>query len=116
MPASNPTDVAGAAALVKSTTVAASGLVVKAAPGNLYGYNAVAGASAGFLMMFDAIAVPADGTVTPARVIPLAANAGVDVTFDEPIRFHVGIAFAFSTTGQFTKTASATAFMSGNYR
>jgi hypothetical protein len=92
---------------------AAGSLVVKAAPCDLYDVNAVAGASAGFVMLFDAVAAPADGTVTPVRVWPLAANAGLQVGFHKPLQMKVGCVLVFSTTGPFTKTVSATAFLGG---
>ncbi len=108
-----PTGAAGQALASASTTALASSLVLKASPGNLYGFNVVTGASAGYLMIFDAISAPADGSVTPKRVIAIAANTSVDRTFGKPIRFNTGITLVFSTTGPFTKTASATAFLAG---
>lgn len=111
-----PSDLASAAATAFATTVAASGIVAKATPGNLYDINITVGASAGYLMIFNATAVPADGTVTPAFVLPLAANAGLAFTFPVPKRFSTGISIAFSTTGPFTKTASATAFIGGSFQ
>lgn len=108
-----PTDLFNAGVTSFATTVAASGLVLKATPGNLYDYNVVTGASAGYLMIFNATAAPADGTVTPALCIPIAANAGIAFTFPVPRRFSIGCTMVFSTTGPFTKTASVTAFMAG---
>jgi hypothetical protein len=110
-----PSDLASAAATSFATTVAASGIVAKASAGNLYDFNITVGASAGFLMIFNSTTVPADGTVTPAFVIPLAANAGLAYTFPYPKRFSTGISLAFSTTGPFTKTASVTAFIGGSF-
>lgn len=108
-----PSDLATAAVTNIATTVAASALVLKASAGNLYDFNITAGASAGYLMIFNAITAPADGTVTPAVVLPVAANAGLGFTYPFPKRFTVGITMVFSTTGPFTKTASATAFLAG---
>ena len=109
-----PHTVASGALARVATTTAQSGLVVKASAGNLYGYNVVSGASAGYLMIFDSVTVPADGAVTPLLCIPLAANAGITSDRDIPIRFATGISMCFSTTGPFTKTASATAFLAGD--
>jgi hypothetical protein len=109
----SPTSVAASALAVQATSVAAASLVLKAAAGNLYGYNVVTGASAGYLMAFDSATVPADGAVTPKLCIAIAANASVDRSFGKPLRFTVGIVLVFSTTGPFTKTASATAFIAG---
>lgn len=103
---------------ISGTTPVASGavsggIVGKASAGNLYGYNVVAGASAGFVLITNTTTVPADGAVTPLKCIPLAANTGIDVNLrGQPVFFSTGISVSFSTTGCFTKTASATAFIS----
>lgn len=90
-----------------------SAVVGKASAGNLYGVNVVAGASAGFVLIFNAVSAPADGAVTPVKCIPLAANAGIDLNYRPlPVYFTTGITVVFSTTGCFSKTASATAFIS----
>jgi hypothetical protein len=105
-----PTASQGASIPPSNNTAVASNLVVKASAGNLYHVACVAGASAGFLMVFDATSAPADGAVTPKIVRPIAANGSVDIPFDTPYRFNTGITLVFSTTGPFTKTASATAY------
>lgn len=106
-----PTDQSGAAVVPNAGAVATGSVIAKASAGNLYGFNVVAGASAGYVMIFDSATVPADGVVTPKRVIPLAATAGIDRSFDLPRRHLNGIVVVFSTTGPFTKTLSATAFI-----
>jgi hypothetical protein len=65
-------------------------------------------------MIFDAASAPADGTVTPKLVEAIAANASIQQSLRTPIRFSTGITMVFSTTGPFTKTASATAFLAGD--
>ncbi len=112
-------EVPSAAAAAGVTTVASAavsgGQVIKASAGNLYGFNVVSGASAGYVMVFNSTTVPADGAVTPTRCIPLAANTGIDINLrGQPTRFSTGIAIVFSTTGCYTKTASATAFIAGD--
>ena len=109
----NPSTVAAAGIVPVATTAVASSLVLKASAGNLYGVNCVAGASAGYLMLFNSTTAPADGAVTPLKVMPIAANAGMAMSFEIPVRFSTGCTAVFSTTGPFTKTASATAFISG---
>lgn len=110
VPVTSATSAAGATQV--RTTVAASSVVGKASAGNLYGYNVVAGASAGYVLVYNLTTPPVDGTVTPFRCIPLAANAGVDVNMRAtPSYFTTGIVVAFSTTGCFTQTLSATAFI-----
>lgn len=96
-----------------ATTVAANALVLKASPGNLYSCYA-SSTVAGWLMIFNAIAAPADGTVTPIHAIPIAAGGfGSIPPIEIPEWFSVGITAVFSSTGPFTKTASATAFIHG---
>lgn len=98
-----------------ATTAASSALVVKSQGASLYDVNIVSGAAAGYLLVIDAAAVPADGAVTPALCLPVAANTGIDLNMRaEPVRFVTGVVIVFSTTGCFVKTASATAFISAS--
>lgn len=95
------------------------GVVYKASAGNLYSVTVTAGASAGYLLMFNSTTVPADGAVTPQQCIPVAANAGLTwdaVSGGVPERYTVGIVGVFSTTGCFTKTISATAFLRAKFQ
>lgn len=94
-----------------ATAAVAGFQVAKAAPGTLYGLNVVAGAAAGFIMLFDAVAAPADGAVTPKKVIPLAANGYYENHWDRGLKFAVGIVVVYSTTGPYAKTISNTAFI-----
>lgn len=92
----------------------ASNLVLKAAAGTLYGCN-VHATVAGFLMIFDATAKPADGAVTPVKVIAMSAGQSFwySCGAGPALHFVNGVTLVFSTTGPFTLTASATAFFSG---
>lgn len=91
------------------------GYVVRTGTTNLAGLNVVTGGTAGYVMLFDATAVPADGAVAPKRCMPIAANTGIDLNFrGSPLRFDNGLVAVFSTTGCFTKTISATAFIAGD--
>lgn len=106
-----PSSSAGVANTPVKTSVAASSLVVKAGAGNLYTASCTA-AIAGYLMVFDATSAPADGTVTPTLVAAVGSGQTVEIDHSViPDRFATGITLVFSTTGPFTKTASATAFM-----
>ena len=109
VPASSP-----ATGTLPNASTAVSGAVVgKASAGALYGVNVTAGATAGFVMVFNATSAPADGAVTPSRCIPLAANTGIELNYRSiPVYFGTGITVVFSSTGCFTKTTSATAFIS----
>lgn len=92
-----------------------SALVVKASAGNLYSVNIVTGATAGYLLIFNATTAPADGAVAPIKCLPVAANVGIETNMRSmPEYFSTGIVAVFSSTGCFTKTASATAFMSAD--
>lgn len=85
--------------------------VLKNGPGLLNGFSATSGGSAGYVLIFDSATVPADGAVTPkfCYVLPAGATTGAS-WLSYPINFVNGIVIVFSTTGCFTKTASATAF------
>lgn len=98
----------------KATAAAAGSLVVSAAPCAVHDVNVVAGASAGFVMLFDLAAAPADGAVTPKRCWAIAANGSLQFVFERPLQMAVGCVLVFSTTGPFTKTVSATAFLGGS--
>lgn len=110
-----PNTLTTSAPVSMQTTVAAGSLIAKATAGNCYGFNVVSGASAGYFMLFNSATVPADGTVTPFRTYVMAANASLGVHWDVPRRFSAGIVGVFSTTGPFTKTLSATAFIAVDY-
>lgn len=110
-----PSAAASSAPTSTQTAVAAGSVVAKASAGNCYGFNVVSGASAGYLLLFDSSTVPADGTVTPKKAYVMAANSSLGVHWDVPRRFGSGITAVFSTTGPFTKTISATAFISVDY-
>ena len=99
-----------------TNTAVASSRVLKASAGNLYAYQVTTGASAGYVMLFNATSAPADGAVTPVKCVAVAANSTVGVTNNPPEYFNTGITIVFSTTGCFTKTASATAVFSGDIK
>lgn len=74
--------------------------------------------AAWWVMVFDAAALPSNGTVTPAKCY--AAQSGqtqMGGTFDaDAPRFNNGIVIAVSTTGCFSLTASTHAFISGDFQ
>jgi hypothetical protein len=108
-----PSSVAGAAILPTATTVAASSVTLKSSAGNLYSLNVAASTAAGWVMVFDAATAPADGAVQPKKVYDLAIGQARDFQFTPPLRMAAGCTVVFSTTGPYTKTASSTAFISG---
>jgi hypothetical protein len=86
--------------------------VIKSSPGTLTSIFVAAGA--GYLMVFNATSVPADGSVAP--VICIATSSGFAVCeFDEyPAYFSTGIVAVYSTTGPFTKTEGSNACFNWN--
>lgn len=105
---------AAASGLVPSATAALnSAQVVKASAGTLYGFSANSTVN-GFFMLFNATAAPGDGAVTPVKCYPYVANTPFGAGFYPPLFLSTGITVVFSTTGCFSKTASATAFISGD--
>lgn len=89
--------------------------VLKASAGTLYGLDVTTGAAAGYVMLFNATSAPGDGAVTPIKAWVVSANSSLGISYipGPPLAFSTGITAVFSTTGPFTKTASATAFFSG---
>lgn len=98
------------------TSAAAGTLVLKASAGNLYGLTVTTSSAAGYVMVFNATSAPVDGAVTPVHCVYIgSAPATVGISW-RPLGsyYSTGISVAFSTTGCFTKTASATAFIAGD--
>jgi len=112
----SPTSSASLAITPVVTSAVASALVLKASAGNLYSVTLTTGATAGLLMVFNATSAPADGAVTPVYCVDVAATSTVAINFipGPPAQFATGITAVFSSgTNCFSKTASATAFISG---
>lgn len=99
-----------------SSAAVTGGQVIKASAGNLSDFNVTTGATPGYVLIFNSTTVPADGAVTPTRCYVVGANSSVGALFDPPLAFSTGISIAFSSTGCFSKTASATAFIAGGFR
>ena len=95
-----------------ATPTATGSLIAAARPAKLYSLVVTTGASAGFVMLFDQTTVPADGTVTPAYCFSIPATTTLSGPWIYPASFGTGIVAVFSTTGCFSKTISATAFIS----
>lgn len=93
--------------------------VMKASQATVISYGVTTGATAGFLMVFNFTTAPADGAVTPAALaIQVPANATVTRTYSPPstLQLSTGFTVCFSSTGPFTKTASATAMLEGTWQ
>lgn len=106
-----PSAAAGAGVANVSSTAAESGRVLKSGAGNLYGLTLTITTASGYAMLFNATSVPGDGAVTPVYCFPVQSNGtngGASWAWHTPLYFSTGVSVAFSTTGCFTKTASAT--------
>jgi hypothetical protein len=103
-----------------SSTALEANHVITAFAGSLYSFevqaDATLSAAAWWIMIYNATSAPADGTVTPIKCYQVpAGNPGANYAFPNPIAFSTGIVIGVSTTGCFTKTASAHAFISGDF-
>lgn len=90
--------------------------VVCAAACNAYGFQVNTTTAAEWVMLFNATTAPVDGAVTPARWYQVPANGTLIVDMTDggiPIRFTTGWTLVCSTTGPFTKTASALCTFAG---
>jgi hypothetical protein len=99
-----------------ATTSLSTSKVLKASAGNLYSWSVTSSTPAGFVLILDLAADPGNGaSVTPKYCYPLAANSYNSGTFagGPPGAFANGVTIVFSTTGCFTETQSATAFITG---
>lgn len=95
------------------TPALAGSLIIAAAPTSLMSIDIATGGVPGWLMLFNQTTVPADGVVTPLKAYPVAANSSLRVRFNPGgLAFSVGCVAVFSTTGPFTKTLNASAFIS----
>jgi hypothetical protein len=113
--AAAPSSAAGAGIVPVVSTAVESSHILKASAGNLYDAYVTTGATAGFLLIFNATSAPANGTVAPQDCLPVAANSQVSLFTNgaPPEGFTTGITAVFSSTGCFTQTLSATAFFHG---
>lgn len=100
------------------SAAAESNHVLKGSAGNLYGVYVTTGATAGYLLVFNATSAPVDGAVTPSECLWAPANSTTFLNFNPgpPAIFSTGITAVFSSTGCFTKTASATAYFAGSVK
>lgn len=92
--------------------------VMKASQATAISYGVTTGATSGYLEVFNG-GIPADGAVTPAVLaIQVPANATVTRTYSPPstLQLSTGFTVCFSSTGPYTKTASATAMLEGTWQ
>jgi hypothetical protein len=94
-------------------------LVIKGSGGSLYSFQVSAdptlSGAAWWVMIYNATTAPVDGGVTPLKCYAIPSGVtSLSGAFIIPIVFSTGIVIGVSTTGCFTKTASAHAFISGD--
>ena len=80
---------------------------------NFWGGSVTTSASSGYILIFDATAVPATGAVTPKLCyqIQQAGTTGIITPGNVPIHFNNGVVVAFSTGGNcWTYTNGTNAF------
>ena len=82
-----------------------------------YGISASATVT-GWVLVYDATTCSANGTVTPKKAYAYTvANSTIAVSWgDLPMINSTGIAVCFSTSGPYTATSSATAYISLDYK
>jgi hypothetical protein len=99
--------------LIASTALEGSH-IFSALPINLYEMTVSAlTAEFAWLLVFDAIAVPADGAVTPLAALQSGGLTPVQITFGgAPAAFVHGVVGVLSSTGLFVKTSGPTGFLS----
>lgn len=104
-----------------STPALASNLVVTTTgQASLKSFNVSADSTlsgaAWWVMIFNATVAPADGAVAPVKCYAApSGTTSISGAFEAPPWFSNGIVIVVSTTGCFSKTASAHAFISGDY-
>jgi hypothetical protein len=103
------------------TSALASSLVAKASAGQLYGYQISAdttlSAAPWWVVIFDATSFPSNGAITPAGCVALPSGT-TSYSVSDPVpgvTMATGITVGVSTTGCFTLTSSAHAFISALY-
>lgn len=65
--------------------------------------------AAGFVMVFDATAVPANGAVSPLWCVPIGATSTVEKQWSSPVQMTNGITVALSTDANCATLAASAA-------
>lgn len=97
------------------STAAEACHVLKASAGELHSLTATITTASGYVLVHNATSAPGDGAVTPLWWYYVQSNGtagALAAAFEVPYTFDTGITVCFSTSGPFTKTASATASFS----
>jgi hypothetical protein len=109
----NPVPVGHAAAPIIASAVLEGSHVFRIAAASVYAVTATGLSTFAWLLLFDAVAVPADGAVVPLQAIQATNLASVQIAFGgAAAAFGTGVVAALSTTGPFVKTTGPTGFLS----
>lgn len=104
---------AATAGIAPQTTMTSS-LVAKSTAGNLYGYHATFGGTAGFVAFLNASTVPAAGAaISPVECVPISTNTSTRTRQDIPDRYSVGIVLV-ATSSCTTYTAVTPTLMAAS--
>jgi hypothetical protein len=106
----NPLPARTPGAATVASTVLENAHVLLGAAGQLFALQANP-ISSGFIMLFDATTVPADGPVTPRKVwfFSDTSQGTIDKTFNPPLQMAAGAVVVFSSgANAFTKTTPGT--------
>lgn len=104
-----------------STSALATALVVNNAASSLRSFSvnadATLSAAAWYVLIMNATTDTGNGAVTPIKCYAVPAGyPNISGAFPNPIRMGTGIVIVASTTGCFTETQSAHAYISGDYK
>lgn len=114
LPATQPSASASAGIAIAPSAAVEAAKVLKASAGNLYEITVTNGATSGYVMLFNATSAPGDGAVTPDACYAMpATNTTLTKGFNPPAHFSIGITAVYSSTGCYSKTASATVMFMG---
>lgn len=89
-----------------------SGKIICSGPCSVRSFYVTATAVTGYILTFNSTTIPADGAVTPRHCVAIQNGNTISLNYDNgpPDYYSTGFVVAFSTTGCFIKTASATAY------
>jgi hypothetical protein len=95
--------------------VYANSLIVKRGPGKLYGFQGYNSGAAQFILVCDALGVPADGSI-PCFPIAVAATSNFSAFFGDTGRtFQTGIVLVNSSTAPTKTIGAADCFFDAQY-
>lgn len=114
----DPSSAAAAGIAPTGTQSAASNQVLCSAACNVYSITVTIGATAGWVMLFNATVLPSNGATDATMVWCYPVNSdgtkgGIDKSPPQPWAMTTGAVIGFSSTACNSLTASATAFFSG---